>query len=232
MQTLSLAIPTYNRHQMVLACVADSLADDRIDEIILCDDASADGSYERLQVWAADFPKVKIFRNEQNLDCYANKAQVLRHAKNDWAILFDSDNILGRDYIDRIYSIPVWDEDSSYLPVFAQPHFDYREFQSHFIDRTNVASYMGNGTFRTALNTANFFVHRETYLGVWNPNVNPHTADSIYMNFRLLAAGKKLVFVPGLHYQHRVHEQSHYKNNCHKTGRFAQEVETKLRALK
>ena len=232
MNPISLAVPTFNRCNMVLNCIAAALTDDRVDEIVLCDDASADGSYEKLRELTAAHPKVKLVRNTHNLDCYGNKAEALSLAKNDWAILFDSDNTLGPDYIDRLFQLSTWDEECSYLPVFAQPHFDYREFEGLVVDRTNVAKHMGNGTFRTALNTANFFVHRKTYLDVWNPNVNPHTADSIYMNYRLLAAGKKLVFVPGLHYGHLVHPQSHYKLNCHKTGRFAQEVETKLKALK
>jgi len=217
---------------MVQECIKAALVDDRVGEIVICDDASTDESYFALQTWYGDHPKVKLFRNDRNLDCYGNKAQVLRHATNEWAILFDSDNVCGPDYLDAIYNLITWDPECSYLPVFAHPHFDYREFEGFIIDRSNVAGHMGNGTFRTALNTANFFVHRTTYLDVWDPNINPNTADSIFMNYRLLRAGKKLVFVPGLHYHHLVHDQSHYKQNCHKTGRFATEVETKLRSLK
>ena len=232
MRTISVAIPTYNRFEMVVEAVSWVMDDPRITEIVICDDASTDDSFEKLGVWAAANPKVKLFRNEKNLDCYANKAQALRHATNDWVVLFDSDNIMGKLYLEALEKVSRWYDDCSYLPVFAEPYFDYREFEGQVINKSCVARYMTNSTFCCALNTANYLVHRQTYLSVWDPDVNPHTSDSIYMNYRLLEAGKCLLFVPGLSYVHRIHPQSHYVLNCYKTGGFAGEVERKLRALK
>jgi glycosyltransferase involved in cell wall biosynthesis len=231
-QNISLCIPTFNRFELVKKCIAKVKDDPRIDEIVLCDDASTDGSFEKLEEYAATVEKIKLYRNPTNRDCYANKREALKWATNDWCILFDSDNEIGTDYLDRLSNWANWNPDFAYLPVFAKPHFDYREFSGLMFSRDNVARYMGNGTFRCALNTANYFVNRQTYLTMWDPQVNPNTADSIYMNYRYLAHGKSLVFVPGLEYFHLVHEQSHYKLNCHKTGNFIDDVEKKLRALK
>ena len=232
MEKLSLCIPTYNRFDLVLKCVSRVMDDPRIDEIVLCDDASTDGSLEKLAAWSETIPKIKLYHNAKNLDCYANKREALKCATNDWCILFDSDNEIGLDYLDRLENWAYLDPECAYLPVFAKPHFDYREFSGLTFHRTNVAPKMDNATFRCALNTANYLVHRQTYLALWDPQVNPITADSIYMNYRYLAHGKRLVFIPGLEYHHLVHEQSHYKLNCHKTGRFIDDVEKKLRELK
>lgn len=231
MQPISLVIPTYNRYALLLECVQQVITDPCIAEICISDDASTDGSFQKLVKWAANFPKVSLYRSPQNVDCYFNKCNAVRRAKHDWVILFDDDNVIGRDYLDTLFALN-WDADVTYCPEFAQPHFDYRSFSGTTVTRQNVAKLMIRPHFATALNTANYFFHRDTWLSVWDGSVNPHTADSIYQAYRLLEAGKSLYITPGLRYFHRVHDGSHYKNNVHKTGRFATDVETKLKQLR
>lgn len=233
---ISIAIPTWNRFAKVVRSVHKILEHPAVGEICVVDDCSSQDFFRQLEGWADLEPKVQLYLNPKNLDCYANKAQALRHCSNDFAILLDSDNVIGPDYIDRIFQLGYFDPDFSILPTFARPHFDYRKYAGQVVTRDNVASFMGCSTFTTALNTANFFVHRDSYLEAWDESVNPHTADSIYMNYRLLAAGKKLLLMDGLEYDHEVHDEgnesgSHYKRNCKKTGNFAAETEAKLRAL-
>lgn len=233
MQAISLVIPHFNRYAMLLDCVQHVLDDPRIVEICISDDHSLDGSFEKLMKWAGKFwPKVSLYRSEQNRDCYFNKHRGVQLAKHDWVILFDDDNVMPTAYLDTLEDLPTWETDTVYCPEFAEPHFDYRAFSGITITRQNVASLMSRPHFTTALNTANYFFHRETWLGVWNNCSNPHTADSIYQAYRLLAAGKKLYITPGLQYFHRVHAGSHYKNNVHKTGLLTKQIEDKLRALK
>lgn len=229
---ISLALTTYNRFGLLLEAIAEVKDHHVISEIVISDDASTDGSWERLLGHFHDNPKVKLFRNERNLDCYANKAEAVRRVTGNWTILLDSDNVLPLAYIENLLKISVWHRRSAYLPVFASPHFDYRSFAGLVVTRQNVASHIDKKNFTTALNTANYFFHRDEYLRVWDGSVNPHTADSIYQNYRWLEAGNSLVFVEGLTYFHRVHPQSHYKLNHKKTGGFAKEVEQKLRALR
>ena len=205
----------------------------RISEICISDDYSNDGSFEKLTRWATKkFPRVSLYRNAKNLDCYANKHRAVQLARHDWVILFDDDNILPTSYLDILFKLPQWDTQTVYCPDFAQPHFDYTAFSGQTVTRENVAGLMPKPHFATALNTANYFFHKWTWLGVWDDTVNPHTADSIYQAYRLLAAGKQLHVTSGLRYFHRVHNGSHYKNNVHKTGNFAAEVEAKLKSLK
>lgn len=228
---IGVAVTHYNRFALTLQCLPQVLEDPRVVEIVISDDASTDGSYEALRSHFQDKAKVRIFRNEKNLDCYGNKAAAVRRAFQDWVVLFDSDNVLYRAYVDILFALPEWDPNTVYCPVFAQPHFDYRAFAGVTVDRTNLQKYLYQPSFQTALNTANYFFYRQTYLDVWDANAVPHTADSIYMAYLLLAAGKRLAFVPGLQYFHRVHDESHYKLNHHKTGKFAQTVEVLLKGL-
>jgi len=187
---------------------------------------------ERIVDFYRGWEKVKVFRNATNMDCHRNKAAAVRRATLPWVILFDSDNVLTRRYLDTLFAISVWDSHVVYCPSFAQPYFDYRAFEGEVFDRHNLGLRAINPTFLTALNTCNYFVHRDDYLAVWDGSVDPHTADSIYQNYRWLASGRRLLITPGLHYFHRVHDQSHYKQNVHKTGGFAREVEIKLRNLR
>jgi hypothetical protein len=160
----------------------------------------------------------------------------LTYAKNKWCILLDSDNTLPKDYIDKIYQIENWDGYVACLPSFAAPHFDYRRYNGFQITKENVRSFMHDPTFTTCLNTANFFVNKDFYIQSWDGSVNPNTADSIYMNYRLLNNGGKLYVVPDLTYEHRVdnhkdEQGGHYGMNQHKTGSFHAETEQKLRQL-
>ncbi|QDP54865.1 MAG: putative glycosyl transferase family 2 [Prokaryotic dsDNA virus sp.] len=232
MKEITLAVPTRNRFTYACECVDAVVKDPRIGEVVLSDDCSDDGSYEKLQAHYRDISKVRIVRNVDRLDCYGNKAAAVRAASNEWVILFDDDNIIHPRYLDAIENQFPWEEDTAYLPVFAEPHFDYRAFSGLTITHANVASYVQKGNFTTALNTCNCFVNREAWLDIWDGSVNPHTADSIFMNYRWLASRRRLFFVSGMEYFHRVHKDSHYKNNVHKTGSFARVVESNLASMR
>jgi glycosyltransferase involved in cell wall biosynthesis len=237
MRQISIAIPTYNRVQMLFESFEKVIDNDLIAEVVIVDDASSSQVYYQIEERAKKNPKIQLQRNDENLDCYQNKCAAIFCANNDWCILLDSDNQIDFDYLYRISQIPIWKEDTAYLPSFAKPFFDYRKYEGIEITKHNVAEYMDDSTFTTCLNTCNYFVNRKFYLQCWDGNVNPHTSDSIYMNYLYLKNGGKLFVVPSLHYQHRVdnhggEESGHYQRNCHKTGDFHQEVIQKLKALR
>lgn len=228
---ITAAFTHWNRFSMLCEAMVPFFAHSMISEIVVSDDSSTDGSWTRLQEMLRGFSKASLYRNERNLDCYANKAKAVEHATSEWVILCDSDNTYSLDFITTIQKLAPHDPSVAYLPTFARPHFDYREFNGLIVDKSNVAAHMESVTFRTALNTANHFFFRQRYLDAFDPSVDPHTADSIYMNLRWLERGGRLMFVPGLHYNHRVHPGSHYQLNNKKTGDFIREVEARLRSL-
>ena len=218
MDKISIAIPVFNRFELLVKCVEQILEDPRINDITIVDDASDPDVYRQIERWSLNYEHVFVFRNAENLDCYANKHRAVECAQMDRVILFDSDNILTTAYIDKIFEQYPWQPQTVYCPTFARPHFDYRQFNGSIVSKSTVRFLMDNDTFRTALNTANYFVPKQEYLMAWNPDINPHTADSIYMAYRLLEQGCHLAFIKGLEYDHLVHDGSHYKNNVHKTG--------------
>lgn len=214
---ISIAIPTWNRVTMTVEAFKNVVDDERISEIVICDDCSDEFVLKQLKDALAEFTKVKFFRNEINLDCYQNKRQAIGFITNEWGILFDSDNILSTDYIDKIFAIEDWDTKTVYCPVFAEPHFDYRAFAGLTITKQNIGQYVNEPMLLTALNTMNFFINKQAYMDVWDRSVDPVTSDSIYFNYCWLNSGRKIKFVQGLTYFHRVHGGSHYQTNVKRT---------------
>lgn len=230
---ISVAIPTWQRSEMTLDSFIDVYDDERISEFVIVDDASEWGIFDELKRFVENLPKVRLFRNSTNNDCYFNKARSLCHSTNDWCILLDSDNKISKGYIDKLFEIPHWDENTIYTPDFAQPQFDFRQYSGLLLTKENISEWIDKPILETMLNAANYFVNRHGYLEVWDEHTDPVTSDSIFMISRWLEAGKRLQVVDGLQYFHRVHPGSHYQNNRHRTQQgFHESILTTLRQMK
>lgn len=234
---ISLCITSWNRDSMTFDSFRNVLNDDRISEIVIVDDHSDERIYNNLAFMVNGLSKVHLYRNEINLGCYHNKRRAVELAQNEWVILFDSDNVLSKEYLDAIFK--VWPTDTLriapsnilYQPEWARPHFDFRKFSGSVISKDNVKGYMRQQHFTTMLNAMNFFVNRDEFLKIPHRDSETWTADSIYFNYLWLKAGNKIYVTPGMQYEHLVHNGSHYKANNHKTGNFYKEVENLIMQL-
>lgn len=231
---ITIALTSWNRDSMTFESFRQVLNDDRISEIVIVDDHSDERVYQNLVFMCNGIDKIKIYRNETNLGCYHNKRKAVELSGNQWVILFDSDNILTKEYVDAItkeWKPTDW-QGLIYQPEWARPHFDFRKFSGSVINSFNVKDYMAQKHFSTMLNAMNFFVNREEFLRVFDSTKSePWTADSIYFNYLWLKAGNKIYVTPGMQYEHLVHNGSHYKANVHKTGNFYNEVENLIKNL-
>lgn len=234
---ISLCITTYNRTGLLFESFKQVLDDSRVSEIVIQDDCS-DGLIFAQIYNEIHNPfgktKVKLYQNHENMDCYRNKRQAISNASNEWVIILDSDNIITKEYIDRIEDL--WmaglNPKTVYQPSFAKPHFNFTSHEGLLVDRRNVARHMNESMFSTMLNAMNYFVNRDEYLRVWDGSVDPVTSDSIFQNYNWLKSGNSIYVVPGLEYEHRVHEGGHYRNNVRRTPHgFHQEIENKLKQL-
>jgi glycosyltransferase involved in cell wall biosynthesis len=233
MRSISICIPTYERVDMLFESFDAVKENENISEVVIVDDASKQETWEAVQKRAKGNPKIKLFRNEVNLDCYKNKREAISKSENDWCILLDSDNIINFDYLYRIFQLMDWSDKTIYTPSFASPHFDFRKFEGLLISRENVHQWMDEPMFETMLNAANFFVNKNGYLKTWDGSIDPVTSDSIYMCYKWLEAGNKIQVVEGLNYEHRVHNGSHYKTNVHRTAKgFHESILQKLKAIR
>lgn len=226
---ISLCITTYNRTDLLYESFRQVLNDDRISEIVIVDDHSTEEIWQSIFWQFNEVPKIKLFRNENNLDCYRNKREAVSKATNEWVIIWDSDNILTTGFLD---ALPKPRKNEIYQPSFAKPNFNFDKYQGMTFYKGSLTPYLSDGTFQTMLNAMNYFVNRDEYLRVWDGSVDPVTSDSIFQNYNWLKAGNSIYVVPGLEYEHRVHEGSHYRNNVRRTPRgFHEEIVNKLKAL-
>lgn len=231
---ISLCLTTYNRTELLFDSFRQVINDDRVSEIIIVDDHSEQQIFHDVKWFTKDIPKVKLFRNDSNIDCYRNKKEAASKSSNEWLIIGDSDNIFTKAYIDRIESLFVsgLNQKTVYQPSFAKPHFNFTKYEGMIIDKFNVAKYMEDPTFQTMLNAMNYFVNRDEFLKVWDGSVDPVTSDSIFHNYNWLKAENKIYVVSELHYEHRVHEESHYRNNVRRTPRgFHEEIVRRINQL-
>lgn len=234
---ISLCITTYNRTELLFESFKQVLDDTRVSEIVISDDCSDSQHWKNVFVWCCESKfthKLKLFRTPKNLDCYRNKREAISKATNEWVIILDSDNIITKEYIDRIEDLCMagLNPKTVYQPSFAKPHFNFTSHEGLLVDRHNVARHMNEPMFSTMLNAMNYFVNRDEYLKVWDGSLDPVTSDSIFQNYNWLKSGNSIYVVPGLEYEHRVHEGSHYRNNVRRTPHgFHQEIENKLKQL-
>lgn len=217
---ISLCLTTYNRSDLVVRAISQIINHPNIDEIVIVDDASEEYHYQQLKRLLVQVgnPKVKLYRNQTNADCYKNKKISVELASNEWVIIFDSDNIINDSYIDKLLTIQQWDSNTIYAPSFAKPHFNYTSFNDIFLYKGNIGNFSRATGFDALINTCNYFVNKENYILVHNDLINPHAADTCYFNLCWIKAGFTILVVPGLEYQHMVHDGSHYKEHNHKSN--------------
>ena len=209
-RNISIVIPYYNRADMVMETLAYPLTDDRIDEIIICDDCSPKEDIEKLLENIKDMPKVKFIRNVVNHHNQHNKRNCISFSKNEWCLVFDNDNTFDKDFIDKLYSYSEWYKELIYHPAFAAPNFDYRQFNNDVITQDNVKNYCQYDIFVTLCNTNNYFVNRDEYIRQYNYDSKVRGADGIYYAYHWLKAGNSIKIVENMQYFHRVHKGSEF----------------------
>lgn len=185
---LTLCITSWQRYQETLESFVQVANNDKISEIIIVDDCSDLDVYKKLETAVSFCSKVKLFRNLFNRDCYENKKTAVGYSNNKRCLIWDSDNILTNEFIEHLYSIPVWEDDTIYQPSWAKPLFDFRQYEGMTITKENVSEYIDKPMFSTMLNAMNHMVNRDMYLDVHQSDINPHTADSILQNYNHLKA--------------------------------------------
>lgn len=223
---ISVAVTTFQRTSLLFEALANVIDDQRVTEIVIVDDHSDLNIYNQLEIYARSYGKIKLFRNDKNVDCYLNKRLSVFGCSGEWVCMWDSDNKFDKGYVDRIENLFIGglQEKTIYQPEFAEPHFNFEKYSGLLISKANVAQYMADATFQTMLNASNFFVNRAEYLRLFDASVDPVTSDSIFTAYNWLKAGNSIYVVPGLKYYHRVNnhgkeEGSHFTKNFRRTKR-------------
>jgi glycosyltransferase involved in cell wall biosynthesis len=86
-KNISICIPFYNTHKLTSDTIKKIINLKFISEIIVNDDFSK-------KTFLYKHPKVKIYRNKENIGALKNKYHTVKLASNDWVYLLDSDNFI------------------------------------------------------------------------------------------------------------------------------------------
>ena len=223
---ISLCLTNYNRFDKLIASFENVIDDDRISEIIISDDRSDDVIFDELkEVFARkNWTKIKLHRNDINIGMSLNKAKSIGLATNPWCIIFDSDNILDKDYIDAIYDIFEWKEDTIYQPEWAYPDFDFRAYSGKLIGKETNKAYLNDPMYSCFLNACNYFVHRRTYIENFCHNPQIKEVDTMWHNYNHLKNDGMFYFVPDCKYIHTVHAGSGWLQNANENMEKAEEL--------
>lgn len=94
--TCTVAIPVFNRRDMVLRAVASALAQSvSALEVLVVDNCSTDGTWEALQ--GLEDPRVRLVRNTQNVGLFGNFNRCLELARGEYLRFLCSDDELAPD---------------------------------------------------------------------------------------------------------------------------------------
>lgn len=101
---ISVIIPTYNRRALVQDALASIVKQTWQNiEIIVVDDGSTDGTFERLKTWKNDNPKVALTLLYQvNTGVATARNNGLGHAKGEFLYMLDSDDIIFPDALETL----------------------------------------------------------------------------------------------------------------------------------
>src|SRR5437899_1718931 len=99
---VSILVPVHNRRELLPSCLRSALAQTGQDfEIVVVDNASTDGTWEVCQTFAKADPRVRIFRNPENIGPVRNWQRSFKYAQGRYGKLLFSDDLMAPDYLEK-----------------------------------------------------------------------------------------------------------------------------------
>lgn len=99
--TVSVVVPCHNYGRFLSEALdAIDAQTRRVDEIIVCDDASTDDSWSVIEAQAAQRPHVRVLRNETNLGAIATFNRLVQASSGDVVLVCSADDRYGPRYIE------------------------------------------------------------------------------------------------------------------------------------
>lgn len=98
---ISICIPLYNKEKYIRRCIDSILNQTYKDfEIIIVDDCSTDNSINLIP----KDDRIKIYYNDRNIGCGANRLKTIQLATGDYYCFIDADDWIEQDYLQNLYN--------------------------------------------------------------------------------------------------------------------------------
>ncbi len=106
MQSFSVLIPVYNGERFIARALDSVLAQTWPHfELLVCDDASADGTAAILRSYAERDPRIRLLFHEQNKQGFTTRNDLARAARFPYCTYLDADDALVPDFLERAAGI-------------------------------------------------------------------------------------------------------------------------------
>ncbi|MCU0664618.1 MAG: glycosyltransferase family 2 protein [Myxococcota bacterium] len=110
----SILIPVYQREGQIGRCIDSALSQVDADvEVVVVDNASTDATFDICQTYAQRDPRVRVYRNPENLGPVRNWARCLEEARGEYAKLLFSDDILAPTFLQK--TLPLFQTDVAFV---------------------------------------------------------------------------------------------------------------------
>ena len=108
MKLISVLMPTYNVEKFIGAAVESILTQTWTNfELIIVDDCSTDHTYNILKEYAAKDSRIQLYKNEINSKICKTLNKALCHAKGEFIVRMDGDDVSLPDRFERLYQFLV-----------------------------------------------------------------------------------------------------------------------------
>lgn len=219
---VSFIIPAYNCESTIVESLM-SIIDGNYtygDEIIIVDDASADGTKSILEKYATKYDFVHVVNHVRNKGGAAARNTAVENSNNELIFCLDSDNVLASGSIEKLKKY--LNEQSTDIASFQELHY----FTNSITDVTHRWVFNeGNITFADCLSGSVVPIASGNYLFTKNSWVRaggyPEFAgalDAWGFGIRQLATGSKMVVMPDSFYYHRHGHDSYWVRDSRKSN--------------
>jgi succinoglycan biosynthesis protein ExoO len=100
---VSIAMPAYNAARTIGVAIDSVLAQTFTSwELVICDDAARDGTYEAIQ--SRRDPRIRVLRNEQNLGEGATRDRAIAAGRAAWTAVLDADDAWLPERLERLFA--------------------------------------------------------------------------------------------------------------------------------
>ena len=203
---ISLVLTNYNRLDAITRLINNVTL---FDEIVINDDFSDINIFNQLKSFCDSLPHVKLYRNDRNVGAFHNKYLAMTKSTNDWCVLFDSDNLLKDSYVETLFGLGEWDNDTIYQPSHYGA-FNYKNYEG----TTFSASSDINLDLGALFNGGNYFVNKNKYISVvkgWESTIK--YVEVMSLLYLWLLDGGKFHVTPNLNYLHVTYPDSFYMSH-------------------
>ena len=215
--SLSIVIPTYNGRRLLEICLPSvfrHLPDSLDAEVIVSDDGSTDGTAEWL---AAEFPRVRLVRQERNGGFVAAANAGIDAAKGEIVQLLNNDTEVSAGWVEAAlthFDDPTVGSVAPLVLVRSQRHrvdsagdgyslFGWPSKIGHGQDAGRWATRPASDVFGASGSSAFYRAEALRKVGAYDPAFGSYYED-VDLAFRLRWAGYRCVFAPGSRILHEV----------------------------